>query len=331
MVKRRGQVTARGRRKASAHGGDDSLPAYTEMVRIRAFEEKASQEHRAGRLAGLLHLSMGGEAVAVGVIGQLSPADRIYTSHRGHGHFLAAGVDPRTMFAELLGRETGLCRGRGGSMHLSSERVVTATGDVGGTLPIAVGHAVANTLIGGDERALVVVFFGDGAVQTGVFHESLNLASLWNAPTLFVCENNGWVEFTPREAHTTVKEITSYPAIFGIASTSVDGGDVSAVVEATSKLLQSMREGGGPAFLECHTTRMRPHYEGDLRLGESGKEDPLTRTETKARQAGTSEADFASAREAAAAEMIDAFDQALADPLPEPEDDPSLVAVESSP
>ena len=158
------------------------------MARIRAFEETVAQAHAAGYLPGLLHLSMGGEAVAVGVICQLGEQDRIYSSHRPHGHFLAAGVDASALIAELAGREAGICRGRGGSMHLMSDRAVMATGVVGGTLPIAVGHALTVP-----DGAAVVVFFGDGAVQTGVFHETLNLAVLWRVPVLFVCENNDWV------------------------------------------------------------------------------------------------------------------------------------------
>jgi acetoin:2,6-dichlorophenolindophenol oxidoreductase subunit alpha len=264
---------------------------FEEMSRLRGFEDAVAEGYRDGALPGLLHLSMGGEAVARGVISQLAESDRVYSGHRAHGHFLAAGTDPRALMAELAGRETGLCRGRGGSMHLMDERAVLATGVVGGSLAIAVGHAL--TLA---EGAVVAAFFGDGAVQTGGFHETLNMAALWKAPVLFVCENNGWVEFSSREEHTPVQDVVSYGPLYGIAARAIDGRDVEAVAETAAELLAGIRAGGGPALLECGISRLRPHYEGDWR-DHQAEGDPLGRVEARLLELG-SEAEELSARRA---------------------------------
>jgi len=206
------------------------------MARHRAFEEVTARAHADGRLPGLLHLSIGAEAATAGVFAVLGDDDRIYSAHRPHGHFLAAGESPLELFAELAGRETGLCRGRGGSMHLMGARAVMATGVVGGTLPIAVGHSLALS-----PGTVAVVFFGDGAVQTGIFHETLNMASLWRTPTLFVCENNARAEFTSREEHTPVACVSDYGPVYGIPALTVDGADVRAVTEAATALLEPVR------------------------------------------------------------------------------------------
>lgn len=290
------------------------------MARIRAFEEVVAEAHADGRLPGLLHLSIGGEAVAVGVIEQLQSADRIYTGHRGHGHFLAAGSDPVALMAELAGRDTGLCRGRGGSMHLMGPRAVMATGVVGGTLPIAVGHSLAV-----DPGAVVAAFFGDGSVQTGVFHESLNLAALWQTPVLFVCENNGWAEFTSREEHTSVQDVVEYARLHQLEHEIVDGGDVAAVRDAAARLLVGVRSGGGPAMLECHVTRIRPHYEGDLRRIEQDSRDPIERAQAALLANGTTEAQIAEMLLTARHAAEHALAQALESPIADPAHDEHLV------
>ena len=242
---------------------------FEQMSYIRAFEEAVAAGYRDQKLPGLLHLSMGAEATAVGVISSLNDGDKIYSSHRPHGHFLAAGTDPRSLMAELAGMESGICRGRAGSMHLMDKRAIMATGIVGGTLSIALGNALLMP-----KGSVAVVFFGDGAVQTGTFHETMNMSALWGAPILFVCENNGKIEFSSREEHTPVEDITKYGDLYGMPARSIDGCNVETVVNETTGLLTDMRKGRGPALLVCDISRLRPHYEGDLRQQED-MNDPL--------------------------------------------------------
>jgi 2-oxoisovalerate dehydrogenase E1 component len=272
----------------------------TLMARHRAFEEVTARAYAEDQLPGLLHLSIGAEAATAGVISQLGEDDRIYSSHRPHGHFLVAGESAVSLFAELAGRETGICRGRGGSMHLMGERAVMATGVVGGTLPLALGHAL--TL---PEGAIAVAFFGDGAVQTGLFHETLNMAALWQAPVLFVCENNQRAEFSTREEHTPVAAVADYGGIYGITAEMVDGTDAEAVADATRRL----RASGGPALLELRFSRLRPHYEiGGARTTSDGV-DPLAGIDI----------------EAELADMEVALAEALAAPLPDPAEEAGLA------
>lgn len=296
------------------------IDAFGRMTAIRCFEQVVSEAHADGRLPGLLHLSTGGEAVAVGVIGRLGSDDRVYSSHRAHGHFLAAGADPVALMSELAGRDAGLCRGRGGSMHLMGARAVLATGVVGGTLPIAVGHAL--TL---PAAAVSTVFFGDGAAQTGIFHEALNLASLWRARVLFVCENNGWAEFTARHEHTRVDSVVEYGALQRIAHETVDGSDVQAVRDATARLLESARSGAGPALLECHVTRIRPHYEGDMRRTTEQANDPLIRLERRLTELGADPNSLERVREQAQDRATQALEDALRESLARSDDDRTLV------
>ncbi len=230
---------------------------------IRAFEEHVSQLVAAGEVHGLVHLGIGQEAVAAGVCAALRADDRVYTGHRAHGHFLARGSSPERVMAELMGRATGLCRGKGGSMHLVDVEhgLLGATGVVGGTVPLAIGTALVAQAEG--QGAIAAVFFGDGAAQAGHFLESLNLASLWRVPLLLVCENNGYAEFTPRSAHTRVEHVADLAAAYGIEARVVDGNDVLAVAEAAAELVRGCRAGDGSALLECLTYRLRGHYEGD--------------------------------------------------------------------
>jgi len=263
------------------------------MWRIRCFEERVAALKRSLQAHGLIHLSVGGEGVAAGVCRQLEDDDQVYSGHRAHGHALAKGVPPPRLMAELMGRVDGCCRGLGGSMHLvdRARGFLGATGVVGGNLPLALGSALANRLRGGDRVA--VVFFGDGAVQAGHFHETVNLAALWRLPLILVCENNGFAEFTPRSAHTVVERVSDVVAPYRLARATVEGSDALAVWEAFGAHLKLAREGQGPMLLECLTHRRRGHYEGDAQAYRSPVEeeqwrtrDPIARLSERARGEG---------------------------------------------
>jgi acetoin:2,6-dichlorophenolindophenol oxidoreductase subunit alpha len=231
------------------------------MWLIRAFEERVIELCHRKLLAGLVHVGIGQEGVAVGVTSALDENDYLYGTHRSHGHFLARGADPKLLLAELAGKATGYCRGRGGSMHLvaADRKVMSATGIVGGTIPLALGTA----LVASESAAVVAVFFGDGASNAGSFHECLNMASLWKLPVLLVCENNGYAEFTPRSAHTVVRNVSDHGQPYGMPSRIVDGNDVLAVLDAAREGVARARAGEGPTIIECLTYRLRGHYVGD--------------------------------------------------------------------
>ncbi len=263
------------------------------MLLARAFEEAVIELTAAGEIPGLVHVGIGQEAVAAGTCAHLRDDDYLWTGHRAHGHFLAKGADPARTMAELLGRETGLCRGRGGSMHLVdvTHGLLGASGIVGGTIPLALGTALA-TQERRDGR-VTVVFFGDGAAQAGHFHESLNLASLWELPVLLVCENNGYAEFTPRAAHTRVERVTDLAGPYGIPSATLDGNDAVAVWEAAGPFVEQLRAGRGPALLECLTYRLKGHYVGDpssyrsaAELADWRAKDPIHRFQAAAIDSG---------------------------------------------
>ena len=268
----------------SSHSQKELVPLLRKMWLIRAFEEKVSVLYASREIVGLLHLGIGQEAVAVGTCSLLRPDDYVFGGHRSHGHAIAKGADVNRLMAEIAGRETGYCRGKGGSMHIVAVDAgfVTATGVVGGTIPLALGAAFA-----AKERKkaqIAVVFFGDGAGQSGPFHESLNIASLWHLPVIFICENNGYAEFTPLSAHTKVERLARHAETYGIENITVDGNDLIAVRRAMSKAVERARAGKGPVFIECLTHRMRGHYEGDpakyrevSELGEWKKKDPIAR------------------------------------------------------
>jgi pyruvate dehydrogenase E1 component alpha subunit len=254
------------------------------MWTIRAFEEKVSALYATREIVGLLHLGIGQEAVAVGTCCQLTPQDYVFGSHRSHGHAIAKGADINRLMAELAGRSTGYCSGKGGSMHIVAldAGFVTASGVVGGTIPLALGAAFAAKERG--QGQVAVVFFGDGAGQAGAFHESLNIASLWRLPVVFVCENNGYAEFTPLSAHTLVARLARHAETYKIPNSTVDGNDLLAVRGAIANALQRARGGKGPTFVECLTHRLRGHYEGDpakyrelSQLAEWKKKDPIAR------------------------------------------------------
>jgi acetoin:2,6-dichlorophenolindophenol oxidoreductase subunit alpha len=254
------------------------------MWLIRAFEEKVSALYAAREIVGLLHLGIGQEAVAVGTCSLLRTDDYVFGGHRSHGHAIAKGVDIKRLMAEIAGRASGYCAGKGGSMHIVAidAGFVTATGVVGGTIPLALGAAFAAKEKGKGQVA--VVFFGDGAGQAGPFHESLNIASLWRLPVIFACENNGYAEFTPLSAHTLVERLARHAQTYKIPSSTVDGNDLVEVRGAMAKAVQHARTGKGPAFVECLTHRLRGHYEGDpakyrelSELAEWKQKDPIAR------------------------------------------------------
>jgi TPP-dependent pyruvate/acetoin dehydrogenase alpha subunit len=295
------------------------------MWRIRAMEERVGQLKRAGEVHGLIHLSVGQEGVAAAVCGQLRDDDAVYSGHRAHGHTLAKGAPLQAVLAELMGRVDGLCKGLGGSMHLVDVEhgMLGATGVVGGNIPMALGSALAARSRGGDSVA--VVFFGDGAVQAGQFTESINIATLWKLPVVFVCENNGFAEFSPRSAHTNVERVSDVVAPYDLPRETVDGNEVAAVWTIFGRMLAGVRAGEGPALLECLTHRLRGHYEGDpdryreaVSKAEWQEKDPILRLQRHGAADGWLRDDEPAELEAAArAEVEEAAAAALRSPFPD--------------
>jgi pyruvate dehydrogenase E1 component alpha subunit len=288
------------------------------MMLIRAFEERVIELSHRKQLEGLVHVGIGQEGIAVAVATALGEGDYVYGTHRSHGHFLARGADPSALMAELGGRRDGLCGGYGGSMHLvDPERgLMTATGIVGGSIPLALGTALAVR----DEGRVVVVYFGDGASNTGSFHECLNMASLWSLPLIMVCENNGYAEFTPISAHTNVSHVSTHGEPYGIAATIIDGNDTLAVLDAARAAVARARAGDGPTIVECQTYRLRGHYIGDPQayrqadeIAEWREKDPVRAfTRFLSERHGLTEAESAAMRNAAA-ERVDAAARFMAD------------------
>lgn len=239
------------------------LHMYQEMARIRAFEEKVNELYTSALMPGLAHLYIGEEAIAVGVCTALNPEDYITSTHRGHGHCLAKGAHVDRMFAELLGKEAGYCRGKGGSMHIADIESgnLGANAIVGGSAGIATGAAFSAKHLGNGRVA--VCFFGEGALGQGLIYEVMNMASLWSLPVIYVCENNHYNEYT-HFSESTAGEIVSRPKAFGIHTETVDGQDVRAVYETMVRLVERVRSGGGPVFLLCDTYRYRGHHVGDI-------------------------------------------------------------------
>lgn len=239
------------------------LGFFQTMATIRTFETKTAELFAAGKIPGFVHLYIGEEAVATGVCANLTPKDFITSTHRGHGHLIAKGGKVDLMMAELFGKATGYCKGKGGSMHIADVGlgILGANGIVGAGQPIATGAAFACQYKKND--AVVVCFFGDGAANRGTFHESLNLSSIWNLPVVFVCENNMYgISYCQRE-HMNICDISDRAAAYGIPGVTVDGNDVVAVHEATAEAVKRARNGDGPSLIECKTWRWRGHFEGD--------------------------------------------------------------------
>jgi acetoin:2,6-dichlorophenolindophenol oxidoreductase subunit alpha len=267
---------------------EQSLALYERMLLIRRMEEKLSADAAAGVLPGAVHLYIGQEAVAAGVCMQLKDTDRITSTHRGHGHFLAKGGDPKTMMAEIWGKRTGICKGMGGSMHVAdlTKGILGANGIVGGGLAISVGAAFGSKL-SGDGR-VTVCFFGDGASNQGVFMECMNVSTLWGLPLVFVCEHNHFSEFT-RAEQVTSGNIADRAKAFQMHAAVVDGNDVEAVWKATGEAVARVRAGSGPCFIEAETYRIKGHMEFEKELLAGGayrtqqeidewrQRDPVTR------------------------------------------------------
>jgi pyruvate dehydrogenase E1 component alpha subunit len=237
-----------------------------EMLLIRRFEEKVEERFRAGDLAGFLHACIGQEAVAVGVCRALQEDDLIASTHRAHGHVLANGTPANEVMAELYGKLEGCSHGYGGSMHLYDVKRGTmgANAVVGGGLPATVGAALAFKFRA--QPRVAVAFFGDGATNIGTFHESLNLAQLWNVPVVFVCENNRWSESTPQSQHQPIRDLTKRAVAFGMRALRVDGQDVAAVYDSALDAIAHARAGHGPVLLVCDTERLTGHYIGDAQV-----------------------------------------------------------------
>jgi TPP-dependent pyruvate/acetoin dehydrogenase alpha subunit len=239
------------------------LRVYRRMLSIRLFEEQVNELYTRALMPGLAHLYIGEEAVAVGICEALRRDDYITSTHRGHGHCLAKGASPDRMFAELLGKEAGYCKGKGGSMHIADP----ATGNLGanaivaGSVGIATGAALSAKRLGTDRVA--VCFFGEGALGQGVLYEVMNVASLWKLPVIYVCENNLYTEYT-HYTETTAGDIPARAAAFGLQAESVDGQDVRAVYTVAGRLVERARRGGGPSFVVCNTYRYTGHHVGDI-------------------------------------------------------------------
>jgi pyruvate dehydrogenase E1 component alpha subunit len=246
---------------------DDGMLLLRQMLRIRRFEEKCAELYSAGKIRGFLHLYIGEEAVAVGVMSALSSDDSIVATYREHGHALARGISADALMAEMYGKEQGCSRGRGGSMHVfdAATRFYGGNAIVGGGLPLAVGLALADSCLGRGGRA-TACFFGDGAVAEGEFHESMNLAALWRLPVVFVCENNLYAMGTRIERALSQTDVAARARSYGIEAEAVDGMDVGAVRVAAARAVAAVKGGGGPRFLECRTYRFRAHSMFDAEL-----------------------------------------------------------------
>ncbi|MEM6275856.1 MAG: thiamine pyrophosphate-dependent dehydrogenase E1 component subunit alpha [Pseudomonadota bacterium] len=247
----------------NAYSAEALRDALRKMYLIRKFEEGAEASYMRGLIHGTMHLSIGQEASAVGSCMALSDEDKITSTHRGHGHCVAKGADIGRMFAEFFGKETGYCKGRGGSMHIAdpSKGNLGANGIVGGGLPIAVGAALSAKRLG--TGAVTVCFFGDGANNEGAFHEALNMASVWKLPVVFVCENNKYGMSTSTERSTAVANIAERAAAYSMPGETVDGNDFNAVTQAVDVAVARARAGDGPSLVENLTYRWRGHSKSD--------------------------------------------------------------------
>ena len=300
------------------------LGLYEKMLLIRRMEERLMTDNAAGKLPGAVHLYIGQEAVAVGVCAHLREDDWITSTHRGHGHFLAKGGDPRAMMAEIWGKRNGICHGMGGSMHVAdlSKGILGANGIVGGGFAIATGAAFGEKLA--KTGRVVVTFFGDGAANQGVFMETLNVSSKWQLPLVFLCENNTFSEFTRSDTITSGLLVDRARA-FGIPCTVVDGNDVAEVWRAAADAVERARDGQGPQYVECNTYRIRGHLEAEQLFLAGGRyrddaeiqswrdRDPLTRLAGRLQSAGAASAsdlDRVNQRILAAVEDAAAFAEA---------------------
>jgi len=300
------------------------IKLYETMLKIRLFEEKVIEIFRKGELPGWLHTYIGEEAVATGVCINLTEKDYITSTHRGHGHFIAKGGDLKKIAAELYAKKTGCCKGRGGSMHIAdmSIGVLSANGIVGGGIPIATGAAFGCDVL--KEDRIVVSFFGDGASDEGAFHESLNLASIWNLPIIYLCENNLYAMSNPLNKHMNIENIADRAKSYGIPGIIVDGMDVLEVYEKMLKVVDDVRNGKGPVLVEAKTYRLCGHADGDVESYRTKEEvctwaekDPIITFENKMLKDGSiKKADMDKIKEAITNEIEQAIDFARKSPEP---------------
>jgi pyruvate dehydrogenase E1 component alpha subunit len=302
--------------------------ALRRMHLIRKFEETAEQSYMRGLVHGTMHLSIGQEASAVGSILHLRPDDYILSTHRGHGHCIAKGADVARMLAEFFGKETGYCRGRGGSMHIADVETgnLGANGIVAGGLPIAVG--VGMSIKAQKQSRVCMVFFGDGATNEGAFHEALNLASIWTLPIVFLCENNKYGMSMDIAKAMAVPHVADRAASYAMPGAAVDGNDLPAVAAASRVAIDLARAGRGPSLVECKTYRLRGHSKSDRNLYRTKEEietwrsrDPIARLESELLAHGRLDAvTLASVRESAQKEIDAALEFAKSSPMPDPSD-----------
>ena len=304
------------------------LDIHRRMVRIRTFETEAGRLAEAGKIPGALHLYVGQEAIAGGIMSQLSNEDWITSTHRGHGHLIAKGGEFGPMFAELFGRATGYCKGKGGSMHISNMDLgmLGANGIVGAGPPIAVGAAFSIKFRKAPNVA--VTFFGDGASNEGSFHEAANMAALYRLPLLLVCENNGYGEYTPQANHQAIVDVADRAAGYGMPGVIVDGMDAVAVYEAAHIAIERAKSGEGPSLLECKTYRFFDHvgvrgmglsYRTDEELAEWQKRDPINMFEARLDEIGVLGKDEAVAiHEKVLADVQSGIEFAQESPMPDP-------------
>jgi len=316
-----------------------ALERLQAMLRIRQFEERCAELYQAGKIRGFLHLCNGEEAIAAGVMRALTAQDAVVSTYREHGHALARGVPMDALMAELYGKASGTCRGRGGSMHIFdvARRFYGGNAIVGGGLPLAVGLALAEKVRGGS--GLAACLFGEGAIAEGEFHESLNLAALWRLPALFLCENNLYAMGTALARSESQTDLTAKAAVYRLPAVSVDGMDVLAVEAATRTAVARVREGGGPCFLEFRTYRLRAHSMFDAQLYRDQAEveawrerGPIITFTTRCKRAGLiTEEDYQQQLAAADAEVDGAVRSAEAAPWEAVEDLERFVYAEGSP
>jgi pyruvate dehydrogenase E1 component alpha subunit len=312
---------------------DRLLAIYRSMLLIRQFEEQVRRLAAAGAVPGLVHLCAGQEATAVGICAALATDDVIASSHRGHGHCLAKGADPARLMAEILGRQAGYCRGRSGSLHVSDAANFNlgSNGIVGGGVPLATGAALAAKVRGTGQVA--VCFFGDGALNQGIVFEAMNMAAIWALPVLFVCENNGYGEYTAIADVAAGASLTGRGTVFDIPSPMIDGMDVVAVHEAAATAVGRARSGGGPSFLVCNTWRYGGHHAGDKQGYKDREEaaaweakDPILRLARELTEAGiVDQTALDGIARGVDAEVKTAVDFAKASPEPDVADLRSLV------
>jgi len=304
------------------------IDLYATMKKIRLFEEKVSELFAEGKLPGFVHLYAGEEAIGVGVCAHLTDRDYITSTHRGHGHCIAKGVEINSMMAEVYGKATGSCKGKGGSMHIADvdKGMLGANGIVGAGGPLACGSGLMAKTLGTDQ--VTVCFFGDGAAEQGTMHEAMNLACCWNLPVVFVCENNGYAESTPWGYHCAAKSIADRAAAYDMPGITVDGADFFAVYEAAEEAIGRARRGEGPSLMECRGFRYYGHFEGDamLYVTEEEKErnrarDPIENVKKRAIERGlVSAAQLAEVDAQAAAIIEEAVKFAEESPWPKPEE-----------